>query len=120
MDFSYGGGVEFLLIAIILGLIPALIAQSKGRSFFGWWIYGTLIFIVAFVHSLVIRKESKIIEQEMIEDGMRKCPFCAEMVKQEAVKCKHCGSDISNGGINGIPQKTDDEYLAEARRKAGL
>ncbi|EJH4501888.1 zinc ribbon domain-containing protein [Cronobacter sakazakii] len=25
-----------------------------------------------------------------------KCPFCAELVKPEAVKCKHCGSDLSS------------------------
>ncbi|EOG5422622.1 zinc ribbon domain-containing protein [Cronobacter sakazakii] len=24
-----------------------------------------------------------------------KCPFCAELVKPEAVKCKHCGSDLT-------------------------
>lgn len=24
----------------------------------------------------------------------KKCPFCAEMIKVEAVKCKHCGSNI--------------------------
>ena len=26
----------------------------------------------------------------------KKCPFCAEDVKVEAVKCKHCGSDLSS------------------------
>lgn len=24
----------------------------------------------------------------------KKCPFCAELIKREAIKCKHCGSEI--------------------------
>lgn len=27
--------------------------------------------------------------------GLVKCPFCAELIQPEAIKCKHCGSDIS-------------------------
>lgn len=26
----------------------------------------------------------------------KKCKFCAEVVKAEAVKCKHCGSDLTS------------------------
>ncbi len=27
----------------------------------------------------------------------RKCPFCAELILEEAIVCKHCGRDIVGG-----------------------
>lgn len=47
--------MEVLLICLVIGLIPAFIASSKGRSFFLWYIYGVALFIIAFIHSLVIK-----------------------------------------------------------------
>ncbi len=44
-----------LIIAAFLALIPANIAKSKGRSFGKWWFYGWMLFIVALVHSLLLK-----------------------------------------------------------------
>jgi hypothetical protein len=39
-------------LGILLGLVPAFIAKRKNRNFFLWWIYGSLCFFIALVHSL--------------------------------------------------------------------
>lgn len=85
-----------LFIAAIIGIIPAMIASKKGRSGFTWWLYGTLLFIIALPHSLLIQADEKLEDDRQLQNGGKRCPDCAEIVRAEARKCRFCGSDISN------------------------
>ena len=81
---SGDAGLGFIIIigaCAGVGLIPAFIASSKGHSFEGWWLYGSLLFVVAFFHALMV-------------GYARRCPQCAEGVRQEAKVCPHCHREL--------------------------
>jgi hypothetical protein len=102
----------FFIGAIALYFCPTVVAQSRdhpsrtsitvlnvllGWTFIGW--VGTL----AWAYS---RRDEKVpvvkVDEPQPEPpsagGVRLCPFCAEEVKAQAVKCKHCGSNIGADG----------------------
>ncbi len=81
----------FFMISMLLGGIPAKIAEGKGKDLFVWWIYGWAIFPAALIHALLTERN----ENVLLEKGiLRKCPYCAEYVKSEAVLCRFCGKDL--------------------------
>lgn len=57
-----------------LGLIPAAIAQSKGRSFGLWWLYGIFFWIIALIHSLLLAPEGAALDNKAIAAGNLKMP----------------------------------------------
>ena len=74
-----------VVLAIMLGIIPAIIAKFKGRSFFIWWVYGSLIFIIALPHSI-------------FAPVLKRCPQCKESAMRDASICPHCQSEFPASG----------------------
>ncbi|PLX36971.1 MAG: zinc ribbon domain-containing protein [Hyphomicrobiales bacterium] len=82
---------------LVLPIIPAMIAHSKGRSAVGFYIYGFLLWPIALVHSLVMTRSAEAVQQRLQAEGRRPCPSCAEMIMQAASKCPHCQADLQKG-----------------------
>jgi hypothetical protein len=71
------------MAAVVLGLLPAVIAKVKGYSFLVWWFLGAAFFIVAFPLTIFMSSD------------YRKCPFCSEKIKKSAVACRFCQRELT-------------------------
>jgi hypothetical protein len=88
--------VWIIVVWLIMALVVASVAQTKGRSGLLWFAYGLILWPVALIAILVLAPNATKLEQRALRrPGNRKCPHCAEVIKAEASVCKHCGRDVA-------------------------
>ena len=104
------------------GILPRDIAHAVGTYYTLKW------FAVTFdkMYNKVLR--DRIFEdyggtmpEETLGVDTIECPFCAEVIKRKAAKCKHCGSDLSAGfksiGVsNDTIQKPDVQTVEQTSK----
>lgn len=74
--------------------------------------------VVALILFFFARKKATAADQgqalQIPANSLRPCPFCAEPIRKEAIKCKHCGSavDAVVDSAEHAPKADDEELMA--------
>ena len=106
-----------LLIWIIFSCVAGAIAKKKGNSVALAVLISILLSpLIGIIVALVQKPNQAAIEKDQLQTGsLKKCPFCAELIKQEARVCRYCGRDLNpRTGASVVTEKEIDELWRES------
>ena len=92
---------------------------TKGFGFY-CVIIGAVLMVASAVANIVVQRSNNIGHSENVKrSDTRKCPFCAETIKADAVLCRFCGSRLEPLPDSAPAQESSAEPHSDAPKSGG-
>ena len=125
--------VSILLVqAVACAVLSAIVASNKNRNVAGWGALGFFFGVLGFIASIAVSEVEETEQSSRTKSTSRqgrqkstaqdfdpdehekKCPMCAEYIKLEAHRCKHCGQEFSEGEVEEQIEEKRQEYMGKS------
>jgi hypothetical protein len=107
--------MEFIIIWFLLAGLVGYVALKKGRSEVTYFFLS--LFLSPLIGFLILLAAGDDEEGTLQRGELKKCLYCAELIKIEAIKCKHCGADLNSEIKLKTERSITSEDIAKLRRK---